>query len=137
MTQIIFVSNEKYNVLIFSTFSEPVISLVVNPNSISVSSSPALVNISCHAKVTDGKPKYRIMMDHDPIMSIIQTPYFERDMGYYYKSTWSEIIYVHGTGLVTCKVEDKRGTYTAEQNITLLPIEASNPPRPSTTEPSG
>ena len=47
-------------------------------------------------------------------------------MGYYYTSTWSELIVLRDTGVVTCEVQDKRGLYTAVQTITLLTNEASN-----------
>ena len=47
-------------------------------------------------------------------------------MGYYYMSTWSESIHVHDAGIVTCEVEDIRGKYTAEKDITLFPNETSD-----------
>ena len=53
--------------------------------------------------------------------------YFKaNDMGYFYTSTWSQLIILRDTGLVTCVVQDKRGLYTAELNITLLHNESSN-----------
>ena len=49
----------------------------------------------------------------------------ERDMGYYCRSMWSELVVPHEDGIITCEVQDQRGSYrhTPEQNMPMLQSE--------------
>ena len=108
-------------------FSEPEISLtyvILDTHIAQYSGSSVVVNITCHTNFTDGIPKCRIL--HDGIATVFNMGpkpfHHEQDMGFYYRSTWSELFFLRDIGMVTCEVQDKHGsyTYTSEQQIYML-----------------
>ena len=112
---------------------------VLDSNFVQNYASTVVVNITCHTSVTDGIPKYRILYDDVPtaLSKNHKAYHHERDMGYYYRSMWSELVVPHEGGIITCEVQDKRGSYrhTPEQNMPMLQNEeAPKPHKPYTKD---
>ena len=125
------IDNDNAQMILFRHL-EPMVHItywIVNSNHSAESSFSVLANITCHAEVTDGKPKYRIWYDHRPFINHnpARMHYEENKTGFYYSSTWSELIELSDDGLVLCEVEDRRGWHTEVQNVILFPALTSNP----------